>query len=95
MPSGFAPIEDTILRQASGGKFVTATANWYGKGKPKEMVEFFQKALPPKGWVEEESNYYDDSGFISFVSKGKNQSLSLSISQMDPGFEIAMELVQN
>jgi hypothetical protein len=95
MPTGFSPIKDTISRQASGGKFTAAAANWYGKGKVQAIVEFFQKNLPPKGWEEEESNIYEDSGFIRMVSAAKKQALDLTITVMDDGMEIMMALEQN
>ena len=93
VPSGFSLVKDSAVRMAAGGKFQTAVAKWFGKTSVKEVGQFYQKALPGKGWTEEQFAEGEDNIGGSYRNEKAKMMLVLLVEKTDAGTEILMEVV--
>ncbi|MHB1131827.1 MAG: hypothetical protein ACYC4L_05495 [Chloroflexota bacterium] len=95
IPGGFGVQKDGIARIASGGQFSMATAALWGTASPEKVVDFYQQALPAKGWQEEAAITNDDGADLAFMMEkdGGEWVLAISIAKEDGGTRVQVVLM--
>lgn len=95
LPSGFAPLQDGMMRLTSGNQLQTATTTLVGTGEPKQIAEFYKGALPGKGWAEELTMSTGQGVLLSFTGQvgGADFALNIAIEKKDAGTEVVLMLV--
>lgn len=97
VPSAFAIVKDSVMRQAEGGQFKAAEARWFGKTSLKETAAFYAKTMPGKGWNEDSSEGGEDSASFLYTNlytnaKDSDLTLEIEVEKVEAGTEIWMRL---
>jgi hypothetical protein len=95
VPAGFSVVDGSTIRQASGGVFAMAGAEWFGKASVTDAVTFFKTALA-NDWNEDFAMASNEDATAQYSNK-KNPKLSMvvAMSKEDAGTSVNIILSQS